>query len=187
MKSKKISMSIIFIVFEVVVLTCIFDILINSSIGEGLLWLLLYTLFALELCFVVLNINFVRMIEDYKENFKQLFLFLNDRLIFLYVLVIISLLGFVYSVLVDPTYIVFTDMILSGRFFIKPNILFVNKEKLFYSDDRFAKITQVKDYTIENKVINIALVDGKNIRINVKNEKGVIDFTQALSDSNINN
>jgi hypothetical protein len=187
MKSKKNSIIISFIVFETIVLTCIYDILINASIGEGIAWLMMYTLFVLELGFVVINIIFVRIIEDYKESNKQLFIFLNDRLLFLYVLVVISIFGFVYSVLVDPTYIIFIAMILSGKFFLKPHILFVNQDKLFYSDDRFTKIKQVKEYKIENNEINITLVEGKDIKINVKNEKNIKDFTQAISDSFINN
>lgn len=187
MKSKKINMIISFVVFETIVLTCIFDILINSSIGEGLLWILLYTLFVLELGFVVLIINYVRMIEDLKESYKQLFLFLDDGLLSLYVFIVVSLVGFVCSILLDPTYIIFITMILSGSFLIKPKLLFVNNETLFYSDDCLGKITQVKEYKIENKEINITLVDGKIIKVNVKNEKGINDFTQTISASLIKN
>lgn len=186
MKSRRSSIIISFIVFETIVLTSIWDILINVSLGEGLLWLLLYTLFVIESGFIVININFIQMIENYKENIK-LFLFLNGRLLSIYVLVVIALLCFIFSVLIDQTYIIFANMVLLGRFSDKPNILYIDNGKLYYSNNRFANITQVKDHKIENTIISMTLVDGKNIRINIKDEKERTDFERAISDLHIKN
>ena len=181
MKSKGRSIVISFIVLETLVITCISEELMKSSLGNSILWVIVYTLFVAELGFIVLNINFIRMIADLTERNKQLFLFLNEKLYLLYFFVIVALVGFVYSVLMDPVYIVFTDMILSGCFFIKPTVLFVDKNKLYFSDNCFAKITEVDLYNIENNDINITLADGKNVKFKAKNEKVVHEFAQTIS------